>query len=92
MENKYGCPKSTKQDRDIRYRLEERQNKRKNDRNKILTKNRQLNTQDSNNDELNNLNGTYVVPENEKGKLNYWIVNKLTFIFFNLQVPIEKSY
>ena len=68
MEGKYICPKSIKQDRDLKYRIEEKKNQRKNDRNKILTRNRQLNTVNSNNNELQTLNGTYVVPENEKGK------------------------
>jgi hypothetical protein len=62
MEGKYICPKSIKQDRDIRYRLEEKKNQRKNDRNKILAKNRDINKNG------NELNGTYVVPEDgEKG-------------------------
>ena len=60
--------KSIKQDRDFKYRIEEKKNQRKNDRNKILTRNRQFNTINSNNNEHHTLNGTYVVPENVKGK------------------------
>ena len=66
MEGIFICPKSIKQDRDIKYRLQEKKNQRKNDRNKIISKNRQIDKTD--------MNGTYVVPEDgEKGKITFKI-------------------
>jgi hypothetical protein len=74
MASRYICPKSIKQDRDIKYRLEEKNAQRKTNRNKILEKNRQI---IPNENETNQLNDTYVVPEVDRCKI------KLFFFYFN---------
>ena len=80
MESRYICPKSIKQDRDIKYRLEEKNAQRKTNRNKILEKNRQI---IPNENETNHLNDTYVVPEIERCKIKN---------FFYFYVKKKKKY